>query len=211
MPPAAGQRGGLHPVPGPLCILVAFGLGLGTARGSVCPRTRLLRQSEGCSAPGTWDASVPGPIGPPVPLPAPFPSHSASVLGLMVRGSVSPHPGTVREQEGFLASGLGRSPPPPSLACTSSAAVWTRPWRGDYRCGASAAVSRTGPGLRAPLTRGQGQVGAERLPKVAPGRVGGGVTCSGLRKLGSGARRHGLGSPWIRTASVASQQQVPFA
>jgi hypothetical protein len=71
--------------------------------------------------------------------------------------------------------------------------------------------------VRAPLTRGQGQVGAERPPKVAPGRVGGGwggggsLTCSGLHKLGSGARWHGLGSPWIRRASVASQYQVPLA
>lgn len=87
--------------------------------------------------------------------------HSAGGLGPGVRE------GRARQQEGCSASGLGKWPAPPPRAGPCSAAVGTRPWRRDSRV--------EHPSLSV-LCGAQGQVGVQRLPKVAqglePGRVG---------------------------------------
>lgn len=151
----------------------------GSAAESVGARTGTVRELRGCLALLPWqDASGLGPLGPP----ALFPLHLTPLCSIGSRGQSESRSARRRvpcgSQRDARPSGLRGAPRTPPRACPRSAAVRTRPWRGDSWRGPSARRGPdggAGPGSllasapHAPVRRSSGQVGAESPPKVAPG------------------------------------------
>lgn len=145
--------------------------------GAVCLGGRSIRNRREASARASAGHLLSGPVGLRI-LSPPRATPCRRVHWVWGRPRVlSLRTGTVRPRGGCSVSGRGRSrspqPPPEPAPAVQPAGHALGAVRAGWSWGGRASAFERP--ILCCAARGQGQVGAERLPKVAPGRLGGGA------------------------------------